>query len=242
MRGERAVKQRLQKLIAHSGYCSRRTAEKLIEEGRVRVGGIVASLGDLADEDTDLITIDDVPLPEAGRRTYIMLNKPRGYVTTMSDEKGRRTVRDLIEETVSARVYPVGRLDINSEGLLIMTDDGELTYKLTHPSCEVAKTYELRVSGSDIEEAAELLRSPLFIDGVRIRPAKVEILKCEGESALLRMTIREGRNRQIRKMCDQAGLRVLRLKRIAKGGLKLGKLPAGKWRYLSQEEIENLQK
>ncbi|NLH01763.1 MAG: rRNA pseudouridine synthase [Clostridiales bacterium] len=233
------MEQRIHKIIASSGYCSRRSAEKLIEEGRVTVNGQPAQIGDLADDKTDIITIDGKPLPKSGQRTYIMLNKPRGYITAMKDDRGRRTVADLTSDA-GARVFPVGRLDYDSEGLLIMTDDGELAYKLTHPSKGVKKTYETKVKGKDIAKAAEILRQPLLIDGYRITPAEVKILSHTKDIALLSITISEGRNRQIRKMCAQAGLDVLRLKRCAEGGIKLGSLPVGKWRYLTNDEIEIL--
>ncbi|MGI5984264.1 MAG: rRNA pseudouridine synthase [Clostridiales bacterium] len=234
------MEQRLQKIISSSGYCSRRAAEKLICEGRVSVNGKVASIGALADDVRDIIEIDNIPLPKAGRRTYIMLNKPRGYISAMSDDRGRRTVAELTND-VGVRVYPVGRLDYDSEGLLIMTDDGELAHRLMHPSSGIKKTYETRVRGENIEKAIEILRSPLIIDGYKINPAEVKLLKLTDNGALLSITISEGKNRQIRKMCEQAGLEVLRLKRCAEGGLKLSSLPVGKWRFLTSAEIDNLQ-
>lgn len=233
------MKQRLQKIISASGYCSRRAAETLIEEGRVTVNGITAALGDRAEE-TDLISIDSVPLAESGGRTYIMLNKPRGYVTTMSDEKGRKTVAQLTAD-VGVRVYPVGRLDMESEGLLIMTDDGDFANRLMHPSHNVEKVYEVRVKGKDPHEAVQALRAVSEIDGKPIATAKVSMKSHDGDCALISVTIHEGRNRQVRKMCEQAGLTVLRLKRVAEGNLRLNGLPAGKWRTLRQEEIDNLQ-
>lgn len=235
------MEQRVQKIIAASGFCSRRAAEKLIEEGRVSVNGRVAALGATADDSKDRIEIDNKPLTKNAQRTYIMLNKPRGYISTMSDDKGRRTVAELTAD-VGVRVYPVGRLDYDSEGLLIMTDDGELAHKLMHPSHEIGKTYELRAQGDDIPRALEIMRSPLEIDGYRIKPAQVKLLKQSENDVLLSITITEGRNRQIRKMCDFAGLKAIRLRRVAEGSLKLGKLDVGKWRYLDDTEIENLQK
>lgn len=234
------MKERIQKIISSSGYCSRRAAEQLISEGRVLINGVTAQLGNSADS-SDLITIDGNPLPRAGERTYIMLNKPRGYVTTMSDEQGRKTVEELTRE-VGVRVYPVGRLDLNSEGLLIMTDDGELANRLMHPSGEIKKTYHVRVRGVNLDSAIDILRSPMEIDGVRIKPAEVSLLKSNELGALLSITISEGRNRQVRKMCTQAELEILRLKRVSEGSLSLGKLPSGKWRYLTADELANLQK
>lgn len=235
------MEQRVQKIIAASGFCSRRAAEKLIEEGRVSVNGIIAAIGDSADDAADKIEIDNKPLTKNDQRTYIMLNKPRGYITTMNDDKGRRTVAELTAD-VGVRVYPVGRLDYDSEGLIIMTDDGELAHRLMHPSHEIGKTYELRAQGTDIPRALEIMRSPLEIDGYRINPAEVKLLNQSENDVLLSITITEGRNRQIRKMCVLAGLEAIRLRRVAEGGLKLGKLAVGQWRYLDDTEIENLQK
>lgn len=235
------MEQRLQKIIASSGFCSRRAAEKLIEEGRVTVNGDTAVLGSSADDAADEIRIDNTPLAKNEQRTYIMLNKPRGILSSMSDDRGRRTVADLTAN-VGVRVYPVGRLDYDTEGLLIMTDDGELAHKLMHPSHEIGKTYELRAQGGDIAHALKILRSPLDIDGYTINPAEVKLLNQTENDTLFSVTIKEGRNRQIRKMCEQAGLTVIRLKRVAEGNLKLGKLPSGEWRYLESNEIDNLQK
>lgn len=235
------MEQRLQKIIASSGYCSRRAAEKLIEDGRVSVNGTVASIGLSADDERDKITIDNIPLSKAEQRTYIILNKPRGYLSSMSDDKGRRTVKELTED-VGVRVYPVGRLDYDSEGLLIMTDDGLLAQRLMHPSSGIKKTYEARVRGDGIEHAIELLRTPLIIDDYKIRPAEVKLLNQSENGALISIAITEGKNRQIRKMCEQVGLDVIRLKRVSEGSLKLGSLPSGKWRYLDEGEIKNLQK
>ncbi|NLW64788.1 MAG: rRNA pseudouridine synthase [Clostridiales bacterium] len=231
---------RIQKIIASSGFCSRRAAEKLIAEGRVRLDGRTVLLGETSDG-TDGITIDGQPLSEIGKRTYILLNKPRGYVCTMSDEKGRRSVADLTAD-VGARVVPVGRLDMDSEGLLIMTDDGELAARLTHPSHMVKKTYSVRVLGKVRESAVNDLRGLRELGGEPIRPAEVKLLRSEEPTSLLLITITEGKNRQVRRMCAAVGLQVLRLKRISEGNLTLGDLPPGKWRYLNLEEIENLQK
>jgi len=235
------MEQRLQKIIASSGLCSRRAAEKLIEEGKVTVNGITASLGESADDAVDEIRVDNTPLSKNEQRTYIMLNKPRGCLSSMSDDRGRRTVAEMTAN-VGVRVYPVGRLDYDSEGLLIMTDDGELAHMLMHPSHEIGKTYELRAQGGDMAHALEILCCPLDIDGYTINPAEVKLLNQSENDALLSITIKEGRNRQIRKMCLQAGLKVIRLKRVAEGNLKLGKLPTGEWRHLDTAEIENLQK
>lgn len=197
-------------------------------------------LGQKADQTADQIEIDGNPLTSNGKRVYIMLNKPRGYVTTTSDEKGRKTVLDLVKNC-SARVYPVGRLDMDSEGLLIMTNDGALANRLTHPSYHVPKRYLVRVKGKDIAAARELLKNEMVLDKETLLPAEVKILHQNNEAALISMVIYEGKNRQIRRMCKMAGLDVLRLKRISQGKLKLGDLKPGMWRYLSSKEINDLQ-
>lgn len=229
------MKERLQKIISSAGAASRRAAEKMINEGRVTVNGVVATLGQSADLETDDIRLDGKRLSAPEERMYIMLNKPRGFVTTLSDEKGRRTVAELVADC-GRRLYPVGRLDLDSEGLLIMTDDGEMANAMMHPKKEVGKTYETLVSG-DAEKALPVLRSAMDIDGYRIRPAKVEIIGREGDRTLLSVTIHEGRNRQVRKMCDAGGLRVHRLRRVSEGPLCLGELPLGKWRKLTENEM-----
>ena len=231
--------QRLQKIISAAGVCSRRAAEKLITEGRVTVNGATAALGMSADEELDDIRVDGKSISVSEAKTYIMLNKPRGFVTTMSDEKGRRTVRDLIE-SAGERLYPVGRLDMDSEGLLICTNDGELANRLMHPRYEMKKTYETLVSGAPMESALPILRSALVIDGYTITPAEAEYIGSEDGKQLLAITISEGRNRQVRKMCEQASLQVHRLRRVSEGVLKLGELPVGKWRYLTENEISSL--
>ena len=230
------MEERLQKIIAASGLMSRRAAEELIAAGKVSVNGVVAALGDKADASRDRISVDGKSLPPPEEKVYIMLNKPRGYVTTLSDEKGRRTVAELVSEP-GVRLYPVGRLDMNSEGLLIMTNDGELAERLMHPRGGVEKCYRTTVAGEDIPAAVEKLREPMLIDGYRTRGARVEIERLTDAGAVLLVTIGEGRNRQVRKMCEQAGLRVKRLVRIAEGGLKLGNLNSGKWRELTRAEI-----
>ncbi len=227
--------ERLQKIMAARAGMSRRAAEKYIAEGRVAVNGVPAKLGDGADPERDEITLDGAPLPVPERKYYIMLNKPVGYVTTMSDERGRKTVADLVRE-VPARVYPVGRLDINSEGLLIMTNDGELANLLTHPSFEKDKTYRVLVTG-DIEEGVRRLREPMELDGVKLRRAQVRLLRSSGQLHTLDITVHEGRNRQIRRMCAAAGLEVKRLTRISEGGVRLGGLKKGCWRELKEEEL-----
>lgn len=228
--------ERLQKILSAAGLVSRRGAEKLILEGRVTVNGETAVLGQSADAESDVIRLDGRRVTVSEEKTYIMLNKPRGFVTTLSDEKGRPYVAELVKD-VGKRLYPVGRLDMDSDGLLLMTDDGELANAMMHPSHEIDKTYRTVVSGAGLDSAMETLRSPLLIDGHAIRPAKVEPDGTENGRAVLLITIHEGRNRQVRKMCLAAGLRVHTLTRIAEGPLKLGTLPVGKWRELSKNEI-----
>ena len=231
---------RLQKLMADRGVASRRACEQMILQGRVTVNGETARLGQSADGDLDEILLDGRPLPAAGEKLYIMLNKPRGYVTTLHDEHGRKTVAALVADC-GDRVYPVGRLDYDSEGLLLMTNDGALTNTLTHPSFEREKVYQVTVRG-DLEAALERLGEPMTIDGYRIRPAVVTLLSSEGNRGKVRITIHEGKNRQIRKMCEQCDLEVLRLVRVEQGGLRLGNLRPGKWRFLTPEEIASLRR
>ena len=235
------MKERLQKLIASAGLCARRTAEEWIAAGRVCVNGAVASLGDRADPETDTVTVDGAPLPGKPGAVYLMLNKPRGYVTTLSDEKGRKNVTELIKE-LGTRLYPVGRLDMYSEGLLLMTNDGDFANLLMHPSHEIDKCYHTWVKGENMGWAVELLRCPMEIDGYVTSPAEVVILELKGEEALLAITIHEGRNRQVRKMCEAAGLKVTRLMRVSEGGVELGTLKSGKWRRLTEEELDMLRK
>lgn len=231
--------ERLQKIISAAGMMSRRTAEEYISAGRVTVNGRPAALGDRADAEKDRILVDGKELPSTGEKVYIMLNKPKGYVTTMSDEKGRKNVSQLVQE-LGVRVYPVGRLDMNSEGLLLMTNDGDFANKMMHPSHEVTKTYYTWVQGKNIAAAVEGLRLPMELDGYVIRPAQADIIKFMPGGALLSISIHEGRNRQVRKMCDVVGLKVTRLKRVAEAGLELGELSPGKWRHLTAEELDKL--
>ncbi len=236
------MKERLQKLISSAGLASRRAAEELIKQGRVKVNGETASLGMSADPELDDIRVNGKRLRISGTRVYIMLNKPRGYVTTLSDEKGRKTVAELVKGA-GRRLYPVGRLDLNSEGLLIMTDDGEAANALMHPSHEVGKTYRVTVSGREPEAAARELEALREVEGEPIRPAQVSFAGETGEGKyMLDVTIHEGRNRQVRKMCAAAGLEVRRLVRIAEGELSLGGLQTGKWRHLTSEELDWLLK
>ena len=233
------MKERLQKIISASGLMSRRAAEELIAAGKVSVNGATAALGDKAEAGIDRILVDGKALPSAGEKLYIMLNKPRGYVTTLSDEKGRPNAAQLVADC-GVRVYPVGRLDMYSEGLLLMTNDGDFANRLMHPSHQVDKCYHTWVKGEDMGWAVELLRCPMEIDGYVTSPAQVDILELKGEEALLGITIHEGRNRQVRKMCEAAGLKVTRLMRVSEGGVALGTLKSGRWRRLTEEELNML--
>ncbi len=228
--------ERLQKILSARGIASRRAAEKIIEAGRVTVNGAVALLGASADPETDEILLDGKPLPTGGDYVYIMLHKPRGYVTTLSDEKGRKTAAQLVADC-GMRVYPVGRLDMDSEGLLLFTNDGDFANTLMHPRHEIEKSYLTWVA--DYSEAAlAALKKPITLDGYTIRAPKVRMVK----PGLLEITIHEGRNRQVRRMCEAAGMQVTRLKRVREGMLRLGDLPLGKWRYLTADEITELRK
>lgn len=232
------MEQRLQKILSNYGVASRRKAEQMILDRRVRVNGNTASLGDAADDEEDVIEVDGVRLKRQPARIVLMLNKPRGYVCTLSDEKGRKNVAELVSGC-GVRVYPVGRLDLNSEGLLLLTNDGELANRLTHPKKEVDKVYLVWLS-QYIPGCEASIASPIEIDGRPTSPAKVEKLRQEGETALLRITIHEGRNRQIRRLCERANVTVTRLRRVAEGPLRLGDLKPGQWRVLTEEEIAGL--
>ena len=232
------MRERLQKLIARAGVCSRRSAELLLTAGRVTVNGVAAHLGDKADADTDVIAIDGTAVAFAEPAVYLMLNKPRGYVTTLSDELGRATAAELVADC-GTRVFPVGRLDKDSEGLLLFTNDGALMQAMTHPSHQVDKTYEVTVTGQ-LEGAADRLSAVTELDGEPIMPAQVEIMERRKGQALLRVTIHQGKNRQIRRMCAQVGLQVTRLRRVSEDALALGQLKPGQWRYLTDAEVAAL--
>lgn len=233
------MKERLQKIISSAGIASRRAGEELIKAGKVTVNGVTARLGDSADADIDTICVDGQIIDRREGNTYIMLNKPRGYVTTLSDEKGRPCISELVRD-VGKRVYPVGRLDMYSEGLLILTDDGEFANKLMHPSHEITKTYHAWIAGQCSEATLNKLRKPFDIDGYITKPAGVELLSSNPDYSKLSITIHEGRNRQIRKMCEQVGVKLTKLRRVAEGSLVLGELKPGRWRELTQQELQDL--
>ncbi len=228
------MEQRLQKLLSAAGVCSRRTAEQYITEGRVTLNGRPAQLGMRADPERDVITVDGTPLPGTGERVWLMLHKPRGYVTTLDDEKGRKTAAMLVADC-GVRVWPVGRLDMDSEGLLLFTNDGQGTHRLLHPSHGIEKEYHVTVEG-DVSAALPVLAGPMELDGELLAPAQIRQLAPQR----LSVTIHQGKNRQVRRMCALAGLRVRRLCRIREGRLLLGDLSSGKWRRLTAEEIREL--
>lgn len=232
---------RIQKIISQSGYCSRRRAEQLIEQGEVTVNGRPIKLGDKADPVNDIISVCGERLSaEPVEKRYIMLNKPRGYVTTMSDEMGRKIAADLLED-VEERVYPVGRLDRNSEGLLLFTNDGDFANAITHPSRHVSKTYRVTIDGPVTEEQLSQLSSGVTLDdGAVTMPCNVQVLSEEPERTVLRFVIKQGLNRQIRRMCEAVGLKVGRLRRTAIGSVRLGMLRPGEWRDLTKEELTSL--
>ena len=232
------MEERLQKLLSSAGVCSRRASEQYILAGRVTINGRPAVLGQRADPERDDIRIDGAPLNPTPRPVYLMLNKPRGYVTTLSDEQGRPTVAQLVADA-GARVYPVGRLDLDSEGLLLMTNDGALTQRLLHPSHEISKTYHVWVYGP-VHGAAEKLAAIRDLRGEPIRPAQVRVLRQGEKTAEYAITIHEGQNRQIRRMCARCDLKVKRLRRVREHTLELGDLPSGQWRYLTEEEVASL--
>ena len=235
------MKDRLQKILSARGVASRRRAEEMIASGRVTCNGVVCKIGDSADPETDVILIDGKPLPEESRKVYIKLHKPRGYVTTLSDEKGRKNAAQLVADC-RQRVYPIGRLDMDSEGLLLFTNDGDFANLLMHPKHEVSKTYRVLVTGCS-EMAVEALKKPIVLDGYQIRKPEVTLIRCaQGGKAELHVTIHEGRNRQVRRMCAAAGMEVVRLIRITEGAVRLGDLPSGKWRYLTEQEVLSLRK
>ena len=232
------MKCRIQKILSSRGVASRRTAEKWITEGRVTVNGECAELGSSADPEVDVICVDGVSLPGKEKRVVIALNKPRGYVTTMHDEKGRRTVAELVS-SCGYHVFPIGRLDMESDGLLLLTNDGELANRLCHPSGEKTKVYRVRVQGFS-DAIGERLVQPMTIDGYALRPVGVRAVETSGSETTLEFVLTEGRNRQIRRMCECCGLRVLSLTRIRYAGVSLGQLQKGAWRFLSEEETWDL--
>lgn len=233
---------RIQKYFSDCGLMSRRAAEKAISDGEVSLNGHPAHIGDSLDPAKDIVTYRGTPVVAKKREhTYIMLNKPRGYITSMSDPNGRKCVTELLSG-VKTRVYPIGRLDLISEGLLLLTDDGELANRLTHPKHSIPKIYRVKVAGAVSEEQLDTLRSELVIDGYQIEPVTVSVHHSDESGTTLAMELYEGRNRQIRKMCEQANLTVKRLNRVGIGKLRLNGLAVGKWRALTDEELRYIKK
>ncbi len=231
---------KLQKYFSDCGVMSRRAAEEEIKKGRVRVNGIIATLGDRIDPEHDVVEYGGKTLTRnTDKRHYVLLNKPRGFVTTLSDEKGRPTVAQLVRD-LPTRVYPVGRLDMDSDGLLLLTDDGDLANKLTHPRHSIPKIYHVTITSAITTEALNALGKPMMLDGYKILPVKVRVLSRANSSTILEFTLYEGRNRQIRKMCELQELRISRLSRVAIGDLELGSLECGKWRFLTDDEVSYL--
>lgn len=230
---------RLQKHLSECGIASRRKAEELIAAGKVKINGHIAEIGAKVDPKRDKVTVRGKAVVPVNEKVYIMLNKPRGFVTTMSDELGRKTVSDLVADAGN-RIFPVGRLDRDSEGLLIMTNDGDFANKLTHPSSHVNKTYRVTVKGVAEEEQLLRMKEGIVLDGRKTLPCDCFVAERKPDRTVLIFVLNEGRNRQIRRMCEEVGLEVLRLKRTEIAGVKLGMLPQGKWRPLNEKEMRRL--
>ncbi|MBP3389326.1 MAG: rRNA pseudouridine synthase [Clostridia bacterium] len=230
---------RLQKFLSERGIASRRKAEELIEAGKVKVNGRPVKLGDKVDPYKDVVTVGGKRVGSAESPTYILLNKPRGYITTMSDEQGRKCVADLLKD-VGARVFPVGRLDRESEGLLLCTNDGDFANAMMHPSAHVPKNYRVTLRSEITDEQLNRFHDGVMLDGRKTAPADIFVISEEPGRTVVEIVLYEGRNRQIRRMCEMMGLEVIRLRRVAMGGVKLGMLPAGKWRHLDPKEVKAL--
>lgn len=235
------MKERLQKLIAAAGLASRREAERWVADGRVSVNGRIASLGDGADPGSDRIEVDGRPLAVGANKFYLLLNKPVGYVSSRRDPQGRAVVTDLVKD-VPARLYPVGRLDLNTEGLLLLTNDGALAHRLAHPRHQIDKTYLVRVRGELSMEARRRLEQGVLLEDGMTAPARVDQVRGAGSHTWFQLTIREGRNRQVRRMCEAVGCPVSRLKRIRIAFLELEGIASGKFRHLSPAEVARLKK
>ena len=233
------MKERLQKIISARGVASRRTAEEMLRQGRITVNGEVVALGASADPETDEIMVDGRLLPSAPAAAYIMLHKPRGFVTTLSDEQGRRCVADLVADA-GVRLFPVGRLDRNSEGLLLMTNDGEFSNFLTHPKRHVSKVYRVTVRGKATDDQIDKMAVGMKLEEFETLPCDISYIEKHEDRTVLRFVLYEGKNREIRKLCEAVGLTVIRLKRTEIAGIKLGMLPQGRWRELTEKEVKRL--
>ncbi len=232
---------RISKYLSECGILSRRAADDAIKSGRVLVNGQQALLGQKIDPSVDEVFFDGKKVEQSSKKIYIMMNKPVGYVTTLKDEKDRKCVKELLTG-LKERVYPIGRLDIMSEGLLLFTNDGELANKIMHPKYNKQKVYELKVKGLVKNEIVEAMRKPFVMDGYSTMPAEVRKLESDDKSTTLEITIHEGRNREIRNMCEIVGLKIISLKRVSEDGLQLGDLKSGSWRYLTPSELKTLKK
>ena len=232
---------RISKYLSECGVLSRRASDEAIKDGKVTVNGRVAQIGEKIDPDTDEVCYEGKKVVSGGRKIYIMMNKPVGYVTTLKDEKGRKCVTELLTGLYD-RVYPIGRLDIMSEGLLLFTNDGELANKVMHPRYNKEKVYELKVSRTVRNEIIEAMKKPFVMDGYTTMPAEVKKIGSDDRSTTLQITIHEGRNREIRNICEMVGLKIVTLKRVSEDGLQLGDLKTGSWRYLKPSEVEMLRK
>ena len=238
---DRAV--RVQKILSTLGICSRRKAEQMILDKRVKINGVIAGLGDKADILNDSLTLDDSPISQPAKqtKTYIAFNKPKACICAISDDRGRKTVLDYLSD-VDKSIYPVGRLDYNTEGLLLLTNDGDFAYKMTHPKHRIRKVYEVTLKGEVTSSQVEKLNQPMLIDGYKTIPSKVRIKAILDKKTILEFTLLEGRNRQIRKMCEQVGIRIASLKRVAIGDVRLSGLKSEMWRNLSKIELDRLKK
>lgn len=232
---------RLQKFLALCSVASRRGAEEIIASGRVSVNGSVVTQMGTKVSDTDVVRVDGREVKPENRQIYIMLHKPCGYITTADDDRGRRTVMELVSD-IPERIYPVGRLDFNTSGLLLFTNDGDFAYALTHPKHEKQKVYEVLVDGIVLHGATDKLCTGVYIDGKKTSPAEAEVIEHRRNTSVLRICIHEGRNRQVRKMCEAVGHKVIALKRVSVDGVELGKLEEGKWRHLTKTEVQRLKK
>ena len=232
---------RLQKFFTDCGVLSRRAAEAEIAAGKVKVNGEIAETGQKIDPENDTVEYKGkiINTYEKPHYTYVVLNKPRGYLSSVKDDRGRKCVTELVEDA-NVRLYPVGRLDMDSEGLLLMTNDGELTNKLTHPKHEIPKIYHVKIKGKVTDEQVKALSKPMKIDGYTILPVETKLISIKQDYSVLEMILYEGRNRQIRKMCEQTELNILRLCRVAIGNVKLGELAPGKWKYLNKTQVSYL--